>query len=62
MFLKSDEARLVLSYIIKNNLEKTKEAFLAKCPALAELGVLTTTQQLQACKVNGRNLSKILKD
>ena len=61
-FLPSEVARLVLSYLLENKLERTREVFLSECPALAELATLTAAQQLHGSKVNGRNLSKILRD
>ena len=61
-FLPSEVARLVLSYLLENKLERTREVFLSECPALAELATLTAAQQLHGSRVNGRNLSKILRD
>ena len=61
-FLPSEVARLVLSYLLENKLERTREVFLSECPALAELAQLSAPQQLHGSRVNGRNLSKILRD
>ena len=61
-FLPSEVARLVLSYLLENNYDGTKEIFMSECPALAELNSLTPHTLIHNSTVNGRTLSKILKD
>ena len=61
-FLPSEVARLVVSYLLENKYEKTREVFMAECPAVAELKSLSPHTLIHKSKVNGRNLSKILKD
>ena len=61
-FLPSEVARLVLSYLLENNYDGTKEIFMSECPALAELKSLTPHTLIHNSTVNGRTLSKILKD
>ena len=59
--LPSEVSRLVLSYLLENQYEDTKEVFMSECSALAELKSLTPLTLIHTT-VNGRTLSKILKD
>ena len=55
-FLPSEVARLVLSYLLENNYDGTKEIFMSECPALAELKSLTPHTLIHNSTVNGRTL------
>ena len=61
-FLPSEVSRLVLSYLLENNYDRTREVFMSECPTVAELKSLSPHTLIHNCTVNGRNLSKILKD
>ena len=61
-FLLSEVARLVVSYLLENKYERTREVFMAECPAVAELKSLSPHTLIHNSTVNGRTLSKILKD
>ena len=61
-FLPSDLARLVVSYLLENKYEDTREVFMSECPALAELRSLSPPALVHSLTVHGRTLSKILKD
>ena len=61
-FLPSDLARLVVSYLLENKYEDTREVFMSECPALAELRSLSPPAMVHSLTVHGRTLSKILKD
>ena len=61
-FLPSEVARLVVSYLLENNYDGTREAFMSECPAVAELKSLSPQTLIRNSTVNGRTLSKILKD
>ena len=61
-FLPSDLARLVVSYLLENKYDGTREVFMSECPALAELRSLSPPALVHSLTVHGRTLSKILKD
>ena len=61
-FLPSEVARLVVSYLLENDYKKTREVFMSECPAVAELKSLSPHTLIHNSTVNGRTLSKILKD
>ena len=60
VFLPKEAARLVLSYLHDNELQRTIEVFMSECPALAGLSEIIPQHVLQGCKVRGRSLSDIL--
>ena len=62
VFLPKEVARLVLSYLHDNELQRTTEVFMSECPAVAELKSLSPQTLIRNSTVNGRTLSKILKD
>ena len=61
-YLPSEVARLVVSYLLENKYEETREVFMSECPAVAELKSLSPHTLIHNSTVNGRTLSKILKD
>ena len=61
-FLPSEVARLVVSYLLENKYDGTREVFMSECPALAELRSLTPQALAPNTTIDGRTLSKILKD
>ena len=61
-FLPSDLARLVVSYLLENKYDGTRDVFMSECPALAELRSLSPPALVHSLTVHGRTLSKILKD
>ena len=61
-FLPNEVARLVVSYLLENNYERTREVFMSECPAVAELKSLKPQTLIHNSTVNGRTLTKILKD
>ena len=61
-FLPSEVARLVVSYLLENKYERTREVFMSECPAVAELKSLNPQTLIHNSTVNGRTLTKILKD
>ena len=61
-FLPSEVARLVVSYLLENKYDGTREVFMSECPALAELRSLSPPALVHSLTVHGRTLSKILKD
>ena len=61
-FLPSEVARLVVSYLLENKYEKTREVFMSECPVVAELKSLSPHTLIHNSTVNGRTLSNILKD
>ena len=61
-FLPSEVARLVVSYLLENKYDGTREVFMSECPALAELRPLTPQALAPNTTIDGRTLSKILKD
>ena len=60
-FLPSEAARLVLSYLLENNYDSTKEVFMSECEGLAELKSFSPRNLILRSKVNGITLSEILK-
>ena len=61
-FLPSEVARLVLSYLLENKYDGTREVFMSECPVVAELKSLSPHTLIRRSTVNGRTLSKILKE
>ena len=61
-FLPSEVSRLVLSYLLENNYNRTREVFMSECPAMAELKSLSLHTLIHNSTFDGKTLSKILKD
>ena len=61
-FLPSEVARLVVSYLLENKYDGTRDVFMSERPALAELRSLSPPALVHSLTVHGRTLSKILKD
>ena len=62
MFLPSETGRLVLSYLLDQGYEETRERFMSECGAIAELRDLDREDLEFACKVNNRSLTELLKE
>ena len=62
VFLPSETGRLVLSYLLDQGYEETRERFMSECGAIAELRDLDREDLEFACKVNNRSLTELLKE
>ena len=62
VFLPSETGRLVLSYLLDQGYEETRERFMSECGAIAELRDLDREDLEFACKVNNRSLVELLKE
>ena len=62
IFLPSEEARLVLSYLLDQKCEQTVEQFMRKCPHIQELRGLPESHLLHCSKIMGRTLHDVLKE
>ena len=60
--LKSEIARLVLSYLSESDYGETREKFLSECSSIAELRSLGPKELKNACKINNKSLTDHLKE
>ena len=60
--LPSDEARLVLSYLLDQKFPQTTKQFMRECPHIQELERLTESQLRECSKIMGRSLQDVLKE
>ena len=61
--LKSETARLVLSYLLESDYRETREKFMSECSVLEEeLRSLGPKELKNACKVNNKTLEDFFRE